>query len=289
MSVEQEDWEEYEDDEEWEYEEDEDWWSDEDDDFAPPELSRTLRLGFVAMAPLFLMYEWASAPDAGAPMRSVSELVLTAPLMPLGDERALAARRLLLTVLFVVALAIVARQSVREERPIVPRIGRVLVEGALGALALGPLLALAARYAEPWVGALDVAHAQNLPDMRHAALAMGGAAYEEIVFRIGILALGYVGVRQLFRVFGSSERFAAVAGAIGGGVLSATSFAASHVAAATSWLGPGGEAFSSSAFAWRTAAGLLLAGLVCWRGVGVAAWAHAFYNLGRMLGIGDAT
>lgn len=279
-----------EDDEEWEYEDevedDDDGWSDEDDDFAPPELSRTLRLGFVAMAPLFLMYEWASGSGSGPRMRSVAELVLSAPLAPLGDDRAQTARRFLLAALFALAFAIVTRQSMKEDRPIVPRVGRVLVEGALGALALGPLLALAARYAEPLVGALEVGHAARLPDMRQAALAMGGAAYEEIVFRIGILALGYVAFRQLLRGFGAGERFAAVGGAIGGGILSATTFAASHVAAATNWLGSGGEDFSASAFAWRTAAGLLLAGLVCWRGVGVAAWAHAFYNLGRMLGIG---
>lgn len=283
-----EEWDDEEDaEEEWEEDEDEDedWWDEDADDYAPPELSRTLKLGFVAMAPLFLGYELALWARDGAVARSVSEVILSAPLDPFGEDVANSARRWILLGSFLLAFALVWRRSIEEELPVLPRIGRVIVEGGLGALALGPLLALASHYAAPYVGPLDQAQPGGVPDLSRAALTMGGAAYEEIVFRIGVLALGYVGSRQVLRWLGWRERSSAVGGALLAALISAVAFSASHLAVATSWLGSGGEAFSASAFTWRAVAGLLLAGLMCWRGVGVAAWAHAFYNLSRLIGL----
>ncbi len=67
---------------------------------------------------------------------------------------------------------------------------------------------------------------------------------------------------------------------------SATVFAASHLGVFTQVLGPGGEPFRAGVFTWRLLAGILLGTLFRWRGPGVAAWAHALFDLFLSIGAG---
>ncbi len=280
---------------EWEDEEDseeegeeEDWWDEDADDYAPPEITRTLRFGVLSMAPLFLGYELALAASSPAgSARSVAEVVMSVPLEPFGHDVDIM-RRLCLVVGLVLAFAFSRRQVGPHGERLLPRTLRVIAEGALGAVVLGPLLVLAAGYAEPLVGPLAGGPSMRPPSgVQEALLAMGGAAYEELVFRILLLSLAYVVIRRGLMWVGTAERSAGILAAIGAGLVSATIFAASHLAWATAWLGGGGEPFEASAFTWRICAGILLALLMVWRGVGVAAWAHAFYNLSSLLGLTD--
>lgn len=264
-------------------EEAEDWWDEDADDYAPPELTRSLRFGVLAMAPLLIGYELALAADkAVGSTRSVAEVVLSVPLEPLGRDVDVM-RRFCLGGGLLVAFLLARRQP----GPLLPRTLRVVFEGALAAFALGPLLELAAGYVEPLIGPLAGASAGPVGEasVQAALLAMGGAAYEEIVFRILLLSLVYVALRRLLMWAGSTDRSAGILAAVGAGLVSATVFAASHLACATAWLGDGGEPFEASAFTWRICAGILLSLLMVWRGVGVAAWAHAFYNLFSLLGL----
>jgi len=267
-----------------EIDDDDEGWEDdgEDDDYAPRKVTRTLCFGLVAMAPLFLVYEVNLALAGEGSARSVAEAVLSLPLRPLGPEVFPVARRAALAVAIAAALVV----SVRREPHLLGRIGRVLVEGAVFALLLGPLLGVIAAGTEPYVG--DAAPGEletGGASLARIARASGSAAFEEVLFRVLLLSLAYVASRGLLRRSRVPERAVVPVAALGATLLSALAFAAFHLEGVVAWVGEGGEPFDLATFTWRATAGILLTGIVFWRGVGVGAWAHALFNVVLILGV----
>ncbi len=241
-----------------------------------------LEVGLLALLPLALAYDLAqvSAPGGG---RNAAEWLLSLPLAPLG-EKAHALRAALWAIL---GLWLLLRRRGSEE-PLGAPVLRVWLEGFLAALALGPaLLATHALMSVP-LPAIEVPDRPPVspPGLMDAALLFGAGAYEELVFRLGAYSLIYLGIRRLFSWLGAALGWARGAADVAGALGSAALFAAFHLEAFTRWLGEGGEPFDGALFAWRFLAGLLLGLLFRWRGIGVAAWAHALFNLGLALGAG---
>ncbi|MEM8709767.1 MAG: CPBP family glutamic-type intramembrane protease [Planctomycetota bacterium] len=290
-----EDWDE--DEEPWEDDDEEavDWsdaWDEDGDgEVSAGEFSRTVSFGVLCMLPLLVGYEWARSVDPatlagvageGGGTRSIAEAILSAPLAPLGDQVATWVRRAVLAALAVFGLI----GSWQRGGAVVPRAVRVVAEGALGAVLLGPLLAAASKAAEPLVGAMFIGEVGGgVPELRRAAFVMGGAAFEELVFRVLAVALLFLVFRQGAIWLGFGRRFATLVGGVQAAVGASLLFALFHTQAATGWLGPGGEPFEPALFTWRAASGLALTAIVFWRGVGVSAWAHAFFNLALLLGV----
>jgi hypothetical protein len=241
-------------------------------------LRRGLAFGFLAMAPLFVLYELAVLEG---PQRAAAEVLLLRPLAPFGgaEERF---RWVALGVVGIVALF----HCVRRHLALGPALLRVPLEGLLGALLLGPLTALlmqrlgAERLRLPGEGALGLATSER------AAFVMGAAAWEELVFRVGAYSLIWMLTRRTLAWCGAGERTARWSAECVAPVLSALLFAAFHLDVVLRHLGPGGEPFDAAVFAWRTLAGLSLAILFRWRGPGVAAWTHGIFNLALLLGAG---
>jgi len=254
-------------------------------------IGRGLALGFLSMLPLLIAYEVSIAGRSGGGARSVAEAILTTPLEHHGQATVDFARRSTLaglTALAFFAYLIAHRHD--ESGGLGPRLVRVWVEGIAGAVILGPILLLAARAAEPYVGAMIVGAPEGpVPTLSRAGFVMGGAAYEEIVFRIGGLSVIWLVAKHFLIWFGAGDRLAAWGAIALACVGSAVLFAAFHLGALTGWLGPGGEAFDAAVFTWRTTAGILLAILFFWRGVGVGAWTHAVFNLSILIGAGPSS
>ncbi|MGD2019094.1 MAG: CPBP family glutamic-type intramembrane protease [Planctomycetota bacterium] len=247
--------------------------------------ARGVAFGFLAMLPLFAAYEASGAGSPGHP-RAVAEVVLSLPLTRTGLPDPVLARRVVLGALAVLALICFQLQVRREGGAALgPRFARTLLEGALGALVLGPVLYAAAEVASPYVGAMTVGAGDGVrPTASTAGFVLGSAAYEEVVFRLGALSVLWLLVQRGLTWIGAvpgATRLAAVTLATVG---SAAVFAAFHLETFTSWLGPGGESYDPAVFTWRATAGILLAALFLWRGIGVAAWSHALFNLALLVG-----
>ncbi len=242
----------------------------------PPQVQKSLSLGFLAMLPLVVSYELASR-RLGA--RNAAELFLSLPIAPLGD-RADYARWIVLAVCAFVA----AWRTFASSLGLVPRLVRIVLEGAVSAALFGPLLVLLLSLlgAEP----PRLEPTPTVPSLALAGLVCGGAAFEELVFRVGVQSLVYLLAFRALGAFGASERptraFAEAFSIATAGLV----FAAAHLAAFTEPLGAGGEAFDPHVFTWRAVAGMLLSALFRWRGPGVAAWAHALFNLALLVGAG---
>src|SRR5262249_26232996 len=154
---------------------------------------------------------------------------------------------------------------------------RVMAWGIVAGLVLGPLLVLLQ-------GLLGAERLSAGPEPARALATtlrlVGAAPWEELCFRVGVYGGLFLAARHILVFFGL-ELAPARAGAELCALLgSALAFALFHLDAVQRLLGHQGEAFQSGLFLWRVSAGLLLAGLFRWRGFGVAAWAHAVFNLG---------
>lgn len=129
-----------------------------------------------------------------------------------------------------------------------------VVVGAMTALVLGPLTSLAAPPAE------------NLDWWTRLVVSLGAGLYEELLFRVVLVAaLAYLGRR----VFGWRPLVAGVAATVSGALL----FSAYH------YIGPYGDRLELGSFVFRTIAGLFFSGLYLARGFGITAWTHALYDV----------
>jgi hypothetical protein len=235
-------------------------------------------LGFLALLPLLGCYEWAVAESGGA-RRNAAEMLLSLGLSglgPLAHEARWAA----------LAAGALAAYGLTRRRGLALGAGvaRIVLEGLLAALLLGPLLVLG--MALTGVGRLDVSWTPPAPPgLERAALAAGGAAYEELVFRVGCYGLVYLLARRTARALGVGAAVAAWCGEALGLAASALAFAALHFRAFAGWLFAGGRALDPASFTWLALAGMLLGILFRWRGPGVAGWCHGLFNLALLVGI----
>ena len=101
-------------------------------------------------------------------------------------------------------------------------------------------------------------------------LSLGAGLYEELLFRVVIVALLSNGLRLLL---GIGRVPAGIVAAIGGALL----FSAFH------YVGPLGEPMRLESFVFRTLAGLAFSGLYLTRGFGITAWTHALYDVAVLM------
>jgi membrane protease YdiL (CAAX protease family) len=163
-----------------------------------------------------------------------------------------------------------------------------VLEGLAASVVLGPALLVGLHFVGGFEVLRDVhlARAGEAPSLARVALLAGGAAYEEIVFRMGVQGLAFLALHAITRSWLPHEPLARVLAEAGAVLASALVFAAAHLAVFTQLLGPGGEPWHAGVFPWRVLAGILLAALFRWRGPGVAAWAHAAFNAALAIGAG---
>lgn len=251
------------------------------DEWRVREHHASLALALLAMAPLFLAYE-LSLGHVDPALRNASELLVFRSLGPTGGSPAVRA------LLLAAALSVAAALCFRRRVPLLPGVFRVFLEGLAAAVLLGPALALATRLVDVPLGDLVAGPVPGVapPAVARAAQLLGGAAYEELVFRVGAYSLLFLATGRIAGFLGAGATSRRWLGEVAGVVGSAVLFAGFHLARWTAWLGPGGEPFSAPIFAWRFLAGVLLALLFRWRGPGVAAWSHGLFNLALFLGAG---
>ncbi|MEZ5977971.1 MAG: CPBP family glutamic-type intramembrane protease [Planctomycetota bacterium] len=251
-----------------------------------PSRHPSLSVGFLAAAPLALLYEWGVHRMDGT-VRNTAERILTLPLAWFGPA-ADPVRQFVLLAATLAALVVAVRVARSEEEHVAPRVLRQLVEGAVVALALGPALIWSHRL----LGSthVDLGHGvapgSIAPSLDAGALVAGGAFFEELVFRVGAIGLCFVLFRASLSFLGAPARAAHVAGESLAIVGAAALFAAFHLQVLSALVGGQGEPFDGATFSWRFLGGCLLGLVFQWRGFGVAAWSHGLFNLALLLGAG---
>jgi len=236
------------------------------------------------LIPLLVAYELTAVVvnfDRTLQIRNAADIMIKNVLMSLGI------RSMLGFVLAVVLIAIAcALLALREAKG--PIKGRyflgMLFESALYASLLGTL---SLRLTDLLMGVQTVGEVVTGPrslvpfeasDLSQWMIALGAGVYEEIVFRVLLISV----LLSAFHLLARSRRLAWLEGrwgAVLAAALAALLFSLFH------YVGVHGEVFVWQTFLYRFVAGLFLALIYVARGLGVAAWTHALYDVSILLGV----
>jgi len=229
--------------------------------------SRSLSVGLVSIMPLVVLYHWGIV-QRGYGVRNLAQVWLEGPLHLVGLEAAH-----VLNVALAVAILAALWRSDRSGRFSLLVVAVMVCEAGFYAAALLRGGALLTDYLLR--GASRVLFAVGVTGLAPVWLALGAGVYEELFFRLLVLGGGALLMRKVFLW----NRTWSVAVAL---VVSSLLFSAVH------HLGPLGEPFQLYNFTFRAVCGALLGVIFLARGLGVAVWTHALYNLMALLWSGPA-
>jgi hypothetical protein len=146
----------------------------------------------------------------------------------------------------------------------------MLGESVLLALLFGVVVGTATVHLVGPLRSLAAGRGLDGDPLSKLTLSLGAGLYEELLFRVVIVALLSNGFRLLL---GIGRLPAGIMAAIGGALL----FSAFH------YIGPLGEPLRLESFVFRTLAGLAFSGLYLTRGFGITAWTHALYDVAVLM------
>ena len=221
------------------------------------ETSRGLANSFLFILPLLALYE-AGMCLANSKVRNAAEDAVKTPLLIFGKNGALIFN--LLVVIGAVAAIVVAR---RRRELNVSIFLPMFLESLLYALVLGRVVLVLLRLFDPGL----VSMAASLDVVTSALLAVGAGVYEEIVFRLILLTALFL---VLTRVLEVPEAWASAVSILAAAAI----FSLMHYV--------GGEmsrTFNTGGFLFRFVAGLVLSAIYIFRGLGIAVYTHALYDL----------
>lgn len=233
-----------------------------------PRESRSALASLLLVAPLLLLYECGVLFQGGTAVRNGADVLLRHGLSAVG-----------LTQYFLLPLLTAAallgwHHASRRKWSISPLVVAAML---LECLAVAAALALVARVPGAIVqattgAALDIptCSLSDIDSARRAVLFAGAGVYEEALFRLLLLSALAVA--------------AARCGLNGGPALLLAVLSSSLLFAAAHHVGPHGEPLAWYPFVFRCAAGGVFAALFLSRGFGIAAGAHAGYDM--LIGLG---
>jgi hypothetical protein len=242
------------------------------------------------LIPLLVAYELIAVLvnfDRTLQIRNAADIMVKNVLLQFGI------RSMLGFMLAVVAIAVVcALVALRDsEGSVRPRyLLGMLAESGIYALLLGTL---SSRFTDIILGArgmtaVPASQASGLLGQEWLSqwmIALGAGVYEEIVFRvllISVLLAGFDLLAWLSRRVPVLRPFAVLEGNSGpllAAFLAALLFSLFH------YVGAHADIFLWKTFVYRFFAGLILAAIYVLRGLGVAAWTHALYDVLVLLGL----
>ena len=242
------------------------------DDGPPPppsgyfETTRTATYGYVAALPLFVLYEaGVLLANSGPGQIRVGADVWLKTLLAAFGATGFAA----LGVAVVAIGGVVWWRERLRRPPLVARyFGGIVVEALVYAVVLAVLVggAIGALFGTWALPTAALAQLARLGLGLQLALSIGAGLYEELVFRV-LLVGGLFWVLQRVTVLGQRRSYLVAA------VIGAVVFSAVH------HLGPLGDPFTVSVFAFRFLFGLALNAVFLARGFALAAWTHALYDV----------
>lgn len=236
--------------------------------------SRAPRYSLLFALPLFVLYEalaWLIGGDASGAVRNGADVIMKQAFMALAGSRG---SLVFGAVMISVAIWLVARDVRRHGADLkLPVFVGMFAESMVMALMVG---LVAGTITSRLLGAVDtltiglaIGPVETMPLPTRVMLSLGAGLYEELLFRVLLVgSLAWIGRRA----FGWQPWPAGVVAAVTGAII----FSAFH------YVGAYGDAFEMRSFVFRAIAGLFFSALYLLRGFGIAAWAHALYDIAVM-------
>jgi hypothetical protein len=230
------------------------------------EESRSHRYSLLFALPLLLLYEVlevvAPVRSAGGVVRNGADVILTGLF-----TAALGPRGPMVFMALVIGGALVLIWRDRRSGPIRPGFFALMfAESCVLALVFGVVIGTATvRLLGPLRALAMSANGLDGPLLARLTLSLGAGLYEELLFRVVLVAL----IANALRLIGFSRMIAGVVAVVTGALI----FSAFH------YIGPFGEPLRLESFVFRFLAGLGFSALYLTRGFGITAWTHALYDV----------
>jgi hypothetical protein len=234
------------------------------------EATRSHRYSLLFALPLLLLYELleivAPVQAAGGVVRNGADVILTglftAMLGPRGPM-------VFMGLVIGGSLILVFRD--RRSGPVRPGIFALMfAESCILALTFGVVIGTATvRLLGPLHALVVSTNGLDGPMLGRLTLSLGAGLYEELLFRVVLVAL----IANSLRLIGFSRMIAGVVAVVAGALI----FSAFH------YIGPFGEPLRLDSFVFRFLAGLGFSALYLTRGFGITAWTHALYDVAVLM------
>ncbi|MGR3219845.1 MAG: CPBP family intramembrane glutamic endopeptidase [Candidatus Anammoxibacter sp.] len=219
--------------------------------------SRKLTNGFIFILPLLVMYE-VGIVMYGSQVKNSADVMVKIPFAFFGRNGSLIFN-MMVVVIFFIAVFRLEKEHKLKFRIYIP----MFIESFVYAVFLGPVVGRAVGYVmQRFLADPMTSSGAGM----QIVLSVGAGVYEEIVFRLILLTV----LNLLFaKVFGLNKTMGIVLSIIVGSVL----FSAIH------YVGSLSDTFTSSGFIFRFLAGVVLATIFMLRGLGIAVYTHAIYDV----------
>lgn len=232
-------------------------------------VSRTHRYSLLFALPLLVAYEVleAVAPvrAAGGTVRNGADVLLNGVFTALFGPRG---PLVFMALVIGVSLWLVWRDR-SAGRVVLSTFGAMLGESLILSLALGIVVGTVTMRLVGPLRALSGGGPLAGSELSRLTLSLGAGLYEELLFRVVIVAL----LANSLRLLGVGRLTSGVVATVIGALL----FSAFH------YIGPFGEPLRLESFVFRALAGLAFSALYLTRGFGITAWTHALYDVAVLL------
>jgi hypothetical protein len=234
------------------------------------EASRSHRYSLLFALPLLLLYELleivAPVRAAGGVVRNGADVILTSLFTAMLGTRG---PMVFMGLVIGGALVLVVRD--RRSGPVRPAIFTLmLAESCILALTFGMVIGTATvRLLGPLRALVIGDNGLEGPLLARLTLSLGAGLYEELLFRVVLVAL----IANALRLGGFSRMIAGGVAVVTGALI----FSAFH------YIGPFGEPLQLESFVFRFLAGVGFSALYLTRGFGITAWTHALYDVAVLI------
>ena len=218
--------------------------------------SRNLPKSFLFILPLLVFYEIGIV-LYGTESKNAADIILKKPFVFFGDSATIAFNSLII-IISLCSIFYIERKNRLSCRIFIP----MFFESAAYGFSLGYIILFFVHGHLPF----DITNSHVQSFINGIIVSLGAGIYEEILFRMLLLSI-------LYFIIVKALRINPVIGSLCSILICAFTFSIMH------YIGASGDSFTISSFSFRLVAGIILSAIFIFRGLGIAVYTHAIYDI----------
>ncbi len=218
--------------------------------------SRSLPKSFLFILPLLVFYEIGIF-IFGTETKNTADVIVKKPFEVFGDSATLVFNSLIIAISFC-SIFYIEKKNRLSCGIFIP----MFIESAVYGFCLGYVTLFFVYGHLP----IDITNLYALNFINGIIISLGAGIYEEILFRMLLLSILYFIIVKALRANPTIGSLCSI-------LICAFIFSIMH------YVGPAGDSFSIDSFSFRSVAGIVLSAIFIFRGLGIAVYTHAIYDI----------
>jgi hypothetical protein len=218
--------------------------------------SRNLSKSFLFILPLLVFYEIGIV-LYGTETKNAADIIVKKPFEFFGDSATLVFNSLII-IISLCSIFFIEKKNRLSCRIFIP----MLFESAAYGFLLGYVILFFVHGYLPF----DITNSYVQSFIKGIIISFGAGIYEEILFRMLLLSIIYFIIVKALRIIPAIGSLFSI-------LICAFIFSIMH------YTGPTGDSFSIHSFSFRLVAGVILSAIFIFRGLGIAVYTHAIYDI----------